>query len=110
MCLSDVFLPNKENLYFFSLKNDTHAHKIKRAILLDVPIMCVCVCVCVRVRVVRARLCEEQTARVVSFVNQTQVFRVSIGKKREQKASKSGTCARKNLGGGGGTRAKNERY
>ena len=49
MCLSDVFLPNKENLYFFSLKNDTHAHKIKRALLLDVPIMCVCVCVCVYV-------------------------------------------------------------
>jgi hypothetical protein len=70
MCLSDVFLPNTENLYFFSLlKNDTKTRAQNQTcaiILLDVPIMCVCACV------VRARLCEE-TARVVSFKSNTGV-------------------------------------
>ena len=100
MCLSDVFLPNKENLYFFSLlKNDTRTRTKSNARYCSMYQLCVCVCVCVcacvRACVVRARLCEETARRVVSFVNQTRAFRVSFQSVKNGKSEqKSDTRAR----------------
>jgi len=62
---SDVFLPNKENLYSF-LSKTTQKQNQTRAADRYTNYMCMCMRVCACACVVRALLCEEQTARVPS--------------------------------------------
>lgn len=86
------FSPTQKTFISFLFSKTTHARAQNQTRDIARCTNYVCVYVCVRACVVRARLCEE-TARVVSFKNQTQVFRVTVREKR-QKATKSDTHAR----------------
>jgi len=65
---SDVFLPNKENLYSF-LSKTTQKQNQTRAADRYTNYMCMCMRVCACACVVRALLCEEQPRVVLNQYN-----------------------------------------